>query len=95
MEHEARKLQNSKGYKDRQWDKMSAYEKAQRPKEGQSRKEYAKKMKVKHGESMGFDKHPKVWQGGRTGKQSENVMNMKGYDKSERRKPIDSKNIPF
>lgn len=56
MEHEARKLQNSKGYKDRQWDKMSAYEKSQRPKENQSRKEYAKKMSSKPAPSRPQDK---------------------------------------
>lgn len=41
MEHEARKLQQSKGYKDREWDRLSTYEKAQRPKENSTRMEKA------------------------------------------------------
>lgn len=64
------------------------------------KKEIARKMKVKSRKGdMGFDSDWKIWQGGRTGKQSEKVVHLKGYDKAKRarnsRKPIKSEDIPW
>lgn len=67
------------------------------------RKEVAKKMKVKHGESMGFDKdfgyNFNNKYSVKSKKHYEKTVRMKGYDKSVRRKEqskeINPDDIPF